>query len=357
MDARTAEFFVLVVVNALAILAGFVARKRGWLHEDVSRKVHWVTIVVLWSTAGFFALWKLTPDPANVWVLLIEPLLVVVPAFLIIPLGKAIKLRRDQVGVLALAAGLRNSGFALGAFLAYAILPVGELLRQQTGDDGALSQQQVDELSISALAYGMLIVMTMSMAVVIFLFPLVQHFSIHRNDDDTIGRIIYKSFVDWKAMLFYAAAAGITLAYLRVPVPAFVDGWSVELFFEWNLLKALVFVGSATAYFGIGLRLHVDQIRPHLKSHALVAGVKFLATPLLTLGLLYAASNLGLAPPPAMLKQTFVLMAFMPTAITSVIVANLFHQDARMAGSIWFVNTTLFVVVVLPAILLVVPML
>lgn len=349
MDSRTLEFFALVLVSTLAIVMGFVSRKRGWLHEDSSRKVHWFTIVVLWSIAGFLALWNLEPAVANLWVLAIEPLLVVIPAFLIIPIAKWIGLRRDQVGVLALGAGLRNSGFALGSFLAYAILPVGGLLRQQTGPDGTLSPKQVADLSLDALAYGMLIVMTMSMAVVIFLFPLVQHFGEHRKDDDTIGRIIFKSFVDWKAMLFYAAAAGITLAYLHVPVPAVVH--------DWYLLKVLVFVGSATAYFGIGMRLHLDQIRPHLKSHIVLAAVKFIATPLLTIGLLLIARRSGLATPPAMLEQTFVLIAFMPTAIQSVIVSNLFHLDARMAGSAWVVNTTIFCVIVLPLILVVAPLL
>lgn len=349
MDPRQIEFFALAAVSVLSIAAGFTARKRKWLHEDTSRHVHWFTIVVLWSAAGFFALWNLEPEPANIWVLAIEPLLVIIPAFLIIPLAKAIRLRRDQVGVLALAAGLRNSGFALGAFLAYAILPAGELLRQQAGPGGTLLPEQVDELSIDALAYGLLIVMTMSMAVVVFLFPLVQHFSEHRKDDDTLGRIIYKSFVDWKAMLFYASAAGIALAYSGVPCPRIV--------FDWYILKTLIFVGSATAYFGIGMRLHVDQVRPHLKSHAVVGVVKFLATPALTLVLLLIAKNVGLAPPPPLLEQSFLLIAFMPTAIQSVIVSNLFHLDARMAGSIWVVNTAVFCIVVLPAILIVVPLL
>jgi len=350
MDPRTLEFFALAVISALSILAGYISRERGWLHEDTSRPVHWVTIVILWSSAGFFALWHLEPRIANLWVLAIEPLLVVIPAFLIIPLAKAIRLKRNQVGVLALAAGLRNSGFALGAFLAYAILPVGDLLRQQAGADGILAPDVADKLSISALAYGLLIVMTMSMAVVIFLFPMVQHFAGDgEGGGPSLGRIIYKSFVDWKAMLFYASAAGIALAYAGVPVPRVIK--------DWYILKALIYVGSATAYFGIGLRLHVSHLRPHLKSHALVAGVKFLATPLLTLGLLIIANNLGLAPPPAMLEQSFILIAFMPTAIQTVIVANLFHLDARMAGSVWIVNTTLFIVVVLPIILLVAPML
>jgi len=343
MDARTLEFFALAIVSALSILAGYLSRERGWMHEDTSRKVHWFTIVVLWSTAGFFALWNLEPKIANLWVLAIEPLLVIIPAFLIIPLAKAIKLKRNQVGVLALAAGLRNSGFALGAFLAYAILPAGELLRQQS----AAGQEQIDALSISALAYGMLIVMTMSMAVVVFLFPMVQHFAGDGKDGISLRHIIYKSFVDWKAMLFYAAAAGITLAYLRVPVPTVI--------FDWYILKVLIFAGSATAYFGIGMRLHFNHLRPHLKSHALLAGVKFIATPALTLGLLLIARNLGTAPPPPLLEQCFILIAFMPCAIQTVIVSNLFHLDARMAGSVWIVNTIIFICVVLPAILLVVP--
>lgn len=350
LDPRTLEFFALTLIGALSILAGYVCRERGWLHEDASRRVHWVTIVILWSSTGFFALWHLEPRIANLWVLAIEPLLVVIPAFLIIPLAKAIKLERKQVGVLALAAGLRNSGFMMGSFLAYALLPVGELLRQEAGPGGVLRADQADVLAISALAYGTLIVMTMSMAVVIFLFPMVQHFAgAGGAGGASLGRIIYKSFVDWKAMLFYASAAGIALAYAEVPVPGVIK--------DWYILKVLIYVGSATAYFGIGLRLHVNHLRPHLKSHALVAGIKFIATPLLTLGLLLIANNLGLAPPPAMLEQSFMLIAFMPTAIQTVIVANLFHLDARMAGSVWIVNTTLFLVVVLPAILLVAPML
>lgn len=346
MDPRT-EFFALVIISALSIFAGYISRERGWLHEDFSRKIHWVTIVILWSIAGFLALWHLNPDPANLWVLVIEPMLVVIPAFLIIPLAKAIKLKRNQVGVLALAAGLRNSGFALGAFLAYALLPVGNLLQQEAGPSGILSPDKADKLSISALAYGLLIVMTMSMAVVIFLFPMVQHFASDEEGKQPIGRIIYKSFVDWKAMLFYSSAAGIALAYLKVPVPPMIK--------DWYILKIFIFVGSATAYFGIGMRLHVDQIRPHLKSHTILGAVKFLATPLLTLGLLLIARNVGLAPPPSLLDQTFLLIAFMPTAIQTVIVSNLFHLDARMAGSIWIVNTLIFVCLILPAILLVAP--
>lgn len=341
MDARTFEFLFLGVVSVLSILGGYAARRFGWLHEDFSRKIHWFTIVVLWSLAALLLLWNLAPDPANLWVLAIEPLLVVIPAFLIIPLAKKIGLRRNQIGVLAMAAGLRNSGFALGSYLAYAILPAGALLRQQ----GVIDEAQAEMLSLNALAYGTLIVMTMSMAVVTFLFPIAQHFG--DLGQTSLARLIFKSFVDWKAMLFYASAAGITLAYKEVPVPQQV--------FDWKIHKALIYLGAMTAYFGIGMRLHFDQIKPHIKSHIVVAGVKYVATPGLTIALLLIARNVGTIPPPELLNQTFLLMAFMPPAIQSVMISNLFHLDARMAGSIWIVNTLVFLCLVLPLILLVTP--
>lgn len=341
MDAKTLEFFALAMLSLLSIVAGYTARQRGWLKEEFSRSIHWFTIVVLWSTGGLFALWNLVPDPANVWILVIEPLLVVIPAFLMIPLAKAMKLKRNQVGVVAIAAGLRNSGFALGAFLAYAILPAGELLRQQ----GAAAPDAIEQLSIEALAYGMLIVMTMSMAVVLFLFPIAQHFGDHREGDAPLPTLIYRSFVDWKAMLFYAAIAGIALAYLRVPFPTVVH--------DWHLLKALIFVGSATAYFGVGMRLHINQLRRHLRSHLLLAAVKFIGTPLTLLLLLVLIRMTGLAEPTPLLIQTMILMALMPMAIQGVMVANLFHLDVRMAGSVWIVNTLIFLLVILPIVLVV----
>lgn len=341
MDARTVEFLLLGVASVLSILGGYAARRFGWLCEDFSRKIHWFTIVILWSVAALLLLWNLPPDPANLWVLAIEPLLVVIPAFLIIPLAKRIGLKREQVGVLAMAAGLRNSGFALGSYLAYTILPVGALLRQQ----GLIDEAQAEILSLSALAYGTLIVMTMSMAVVIFLFPIAQHFG--DLGQTSLARIIFKSFVDWKAMLFYASAAGIILAYQEVPIPQQV--------FDWKIHKALIYLGAMTAYFGIGMRLHINQIKPHMTSHLVVAVVKYIATPILTIALLLIARNVGTAPPPELLNQTFLLMAFMPPAIQSVMISNLFRLDARMAGSIWMVNTLAFLCLVLPVILLIAP--
>lgn len=339
MDAKTAEFLALIAFSALSIVAGFASRKLGWLREETSRHVHWFTIVVLWSIAAVLSLWNLRPDPTNAWILLLEPALVAATAFLTIPIAKALKLQRNQVGVLAIAAGVSNTGFALGSFLAYALLPTPTLLSVIGGDN--------EERAVEALAYGVLTVTVMSTAVVVLLFPVAQHFGNHKPGDQPLGRLIFKSFVDWKAMMFYASIVGVALAYSPLEIPSQVH--------DWYILKVLFFLGAAGAYFGIGMRLHVSHLRPHLKSHALLAFIKFAVSPLIVLGMLGLIRVCGFTPPPPLLAQTLLLLSFMPCAIQTVILSNLFHLDARMAGSVWLVNTIVFCVLVLPVLLLVVP--
>lgn len=339
MDPKTVEFLALIVFSALAIFGGFYSRERGWLREETSRQVHWFTIVVLWSLAAVLSLWNLTPQTSNAWILILEPGLVAATAFVTIPIAKALGLKRDQVGVLAIAAGISNTGFALGSFLAYALLPTPTLLAVLGGVP--------EERALQALAYGVLTVTVMSTAVVILLFPVAQHFGSQSPGGQSLGRLIFKSFVDWKAMLFYASVAGVALAYSPIEMPRQIN--------DWYILKVLFFLGAGGAYFGIGMRLHIDHLRPHFKSHALLFFIKFAITPLIVLGMLGLISISGLTGPPPLMAQTLLLLAFMPTAIQTVILSNLFNLDARMAGSVWLVNTVLFCVIVMPILLVVVP--
>jgi len=346
MDAKTIQFFLLCLFSVICIAAGYQARKRAWVKEETSRSIHWVTIVMLWSTGGLLSLWNLDPVAANMWILLIQPILVGVPAYLAILIGKRIGLTKPQVGVLAIGAGTANSGFTLGAYLCYAQLPSPKLMDQLISQ----SHGDAEQLSLNALAYGVLTVMTMSASTVLLLFPVAYKLGDHTSSDMSLGRVIYKSFVDFKAVMFYMAAVGITLAYLKVPFPAQV--------IDWHILTFLFYVGAATAYFGVGLRLHLDQLRPHLKSHLILTGVRFAAVPLMTagiFGLIFLASRfLDVPAPPPLMVQSLLLLSFMPSAIQVVILSNLFHLDARMASSVWVVNTLLFLLIPLPILMLVI---
>ncbi|XAL99643.1 hypothetical protein OT109_18945 [Phycisphaeraceae bacterium D3-23] len=340
MDTKAIEFLVLCVFSVLAIVAGYVARERRWLREEVSRRIHWVTIVVLWSVGGLLSLWNLAPDPANFWVLIVVPLCVAVPAYLTLWLARVLKMKPSRVGVLVLAAGTGNSGFTLGAFLCYTLLPSPDLLASEIA-----SGADAEALAYNALAYGVLHVMTMSAATVFLLFPIAYKLGDHGQGDAPLRTVIVRSFVDWKAMMFYLAAVGVALAYLRVPFPQAVH--------DWHLLKILFYLGAATAYFGVGMRLHLSEIRPNARAHLLLAGIKFFALPLFAGALLLGAMHLGIVdPPPPLMVQSLMLLAFMPSAIQTVILSNLFHLDARMASSVWAVNTVAFFLIPLPVLLI-----
>jgi len=334
MSPRAIQFLAFVGFGVVSLVGGYVARRRGWVREERSRTLHFWTVAAIWSTVGLLGVWQLPPRLSNLWLVAIEPVLVVGPALLAIPLGRWFGATERQVGVLAVAAGLANLGFTLGGYLCYTLLTEPRLLEQP----GASPQAVGD----AALAYAIAQVSVMSVVGIVLLYPLARHFGGEREDDETIGALIYHSLVDWRALMLYAAVAGAALAYARVPFPGFVD--------RWYLMDGLFYLGGFTAYFGIGLRLHVGTTLRAVRYHAALAGVKFLLVPALTAGLL-ALSNLWPPGPPLLLQRVMLVLSVMPTAIQTVIVANLFHLDARLASGLWLVNTAAFALIPLPVLL------
>jgi len=334
MSPRTIQFIAFVVFNLAALVAGYICRRRGLVAEERSRFLHFWTIVVLWSAVGLFAVWRLPAEPGNLWLLAIEPVLVIVPALLAIPFGWWIGAGPKQRGVLVIGAGLGNLGFTLGGYLCYTLLTDPSLM-EATGVTPA-------EVGNAALAYSVAQVSIMTVAGVIVLYPLARHFGGEASEDESIGALIIHSLVDWRAMMLYTAIVGAILAYTNVPYPKAID--------RWHVMDALFYVGGFTAYFGIGLRLHAGETVRAVRYHAVLAVIKFAALPALTIGLLTLASLTG-GGPPALAAQVMLVLSPMPTAIQTVIIPNLFHLDARLASGIWLVNTALFAVIPLPVIL------
>jgi len=334
MSPRTIQFIAFLIFSLGSLIAGYVCRERGWVREDRSRTFHFWTIVALWSTVGLLSIWKLPPDPGNLWVLAIEPILVALPALLAIPIGHWLKAPPRQLGVLVIAAALANLGFTLGGYLCYtlvtdpALLPAAEASPQATGN--------------AALAYAIAQVSVMTVMSIVLLFPIARHYGGETSEDESLGLLIYRSFVDWRAMMLYTAVVGAILAYTHVPFPRFIN--------DWHVLDLLFYAGGFTAYFGIGLRLHVGDTLRNVRYHAALAGLKFVFIPALTIGLIALANGISDGPP-ALAQRVMLVLAFMPTAIQTVIIPNLFHLDARLASGLWLVNTLLFAAIPLPVLL------
>jgi predicted permease len=323
MDPRTLQFTIFCVFNALCLAAGYGARRRNLLGEHVARPIHYVTVSVIWGGVALLSIWKLPPERANLWLIAIEPLLVIIPAFAVIPVARWMGCNNKQTGVLATSAGLGNLGFTLGAYLCYTLLDGPET----SGD--------------AALAYAVAQVNLMAMAGVLALYPLARHFGESPTHDQSVTRLIVTSFFDFRALMVHCAILGCVLAYMNVPFPAVIEKvYAIDILF---------YLGGFGGYFAIGLRLRLGDTRRYLREHALLAAVKFAGIPLLSLGIL-ALMNLTPVPLAPLGQKVVLVEAFMPMAIQGVMIANLFHLDGRMASTLWVVNTALFVLLPLPVI-------
>ncbi len=320
MDPKTAEFLVFTVFNAACLAAGYAARRRGWVKEAFSRRLHFFTVSGAWALVSLLSVWAMPMRAQGLWILAVVPATMIGGAMLSIPIAKAAGCSRQAVGVIAISSGLGNLGFACGAYLCYCLL----------------------EPRAEALAYGIAIVTVMQIAAVPIIYPIARRYGEHHDDDVPFARLVVDSFLDLRAMALYAAIAGLALAALGAPPPWWV--W------ESGTMTVLFYIGAFGAFFGIGMSVRLGDARRYLKEHIILAGIKFIAFPLMTL-LLLALIDLTPLPLDELLYDVFVIEAFMPTALLAVMISNLFHLDIRMASMVWLWNSVLFIIGPLPVIL------
>jgi predicted permease len=143
--------------------------------------------------------------------------------------------------------------------------------------------------------------------------------------------------------MLYGAALGALLAALDAPYPDVID--------RFHLKDVLFYIGGGLAYFGIGLRLKLGRPLQFLPHQTTLAVTRFAFMPLLVLALVLLSEALfGPLPPTA--RQVLLVEALMPTAIATVMLANLFRLDTALGSALWFWNTVLFGLVPLPLIVL-----
>jgi predicted permease len=275
-----------------------------------------------WSPVAMVSFWRLPLEGEAgrqlLLLMLAQPVIMVTATGAMAMLSRSLKCSRPQKGVLLIGAGLANTGFTLGAYVCYAVLEPGEL----------------------ALSYGMAFTMAMVISYVLFFYPLAFHYS--AEGGGSLLRLIIASFTTVRAAPLYLSAFGVLLNLAEIPVPAQLD--------DWHILEAIFFLGAGAAYAGIGLRLRLGDSLGAWRMHILLAIVQFIVHPLATLAVLGLLAAAHRAPGP-LVSDVLIVEAFMPTAINIVILANLFHLDARLASVLWLWNTLAFCAAVLPVLM------
>lgn len=315
------RFILFLILSVTALLVGYGLRRKLKSPVVFSRRLHFVTMVWIWSPAMMLSVWRLPLELQMVWLLAMQLFSVAGMAALALWVGRRIGANRQQRGVLAVAASLTNSGFTLGAYLCYSNIEPAE----------------------EALAYSMMLTIIMHVLCILLIFPLCRRYGTQTPVGGSTLHMIWVNLVDIRSLSLHLAAVGIALAAFGVPFPEVID--------DWYLLDLLFIVGGLGTYLGIGLQIYLGDLFQNLRMHLSLAVIRFMVIPAGTILILLFS---GITPMPVdpVLFRVMVVQSFVPSAVMTVMLPNLFGMDARLASMVWVWNTLIFVVLILPVILL-----
>jgi predicted permease len=325
MESTTMQFVVFLAFSMACFFGGYACRKKGWVDEKHSRPIHLFTIIFLWAPVSLVIFWELSFEGANgrdvILLMVAQPILMCLSAAIMafaVP-WRRLKTPPEQRGVMILAAALSNHGFPLGAYFCYA------MLNDNPGDPER------------ALYLGSAYVTSMQIFMILIFYPVARHYG--PEDTRSMPKLILGSFIKPAAIPLYMAALGATLNLSGVPAPDWIESSGILIVF--------FYLGALGSYGGIGLRFRFSDSNDSLKMQGILAASQFAVYPLITLAFLALVATGSLHPQP-LTRGVFILEAFTPTALNTVIVCNLFHLDARLASNLWLWNTLAFAVIVAP---------
>lgn len=316
------KFILFIAFSLGCFVVGYYLRRYGVVKEERSRPLHLWTVIGFWGPISMLSFWGLKLDDQVVILMLSQPLLMLTGWLVVFPLARKCGVEKNNAVVVGLAAALSNHGFTLGAYLCYALLEPGD----------------------NALRLGITYVTSMQIFMILIFYPIAHHYG--PEDSTSVKKLMVGSFLTIRAMPLYLAGTGVVLNLVGMDYPGDV----VE---DYKMMDVLFFLGAAGSYAGVGMRFRFGDMMGVKKLHGLAALAQFVLHPVATWGLIavYGGIGLGLVP---LSGNVMLLEAFTPTALNLVIISNLFHLDARLASTLWLVNTVLFCVLVLPILLIVI---
>jgi predicted permease len=316
MSPIVAKFLIMNGVLVPSTLAGYFARRLGWLKEDWAEPV--MTFVFLaYSVVGLLSIWILPMSASDFWLPGLAAVHVILMTGAGLALGKLLFRDRVESGLFGIAAGMGNNGFTMGAFVAFLIY----------GTAG---------LNLSSILCVM-----WTPLVVVFLFPITRGYSPQRPEG-SLAHLIFRSIFDWRSIGLPLSLAGIALSLGRVPYP--------QPLLDWKVMDILMWGSTALAYFGIGMRLHISNVWPYRKSLAWLGVSRFALAAAVGVGLVWLM-DLSPWPLTGTPRQVLLIQTFTPTAVTMVAMANMFKLRPAQASVLFVLNTFLYLLCVLPLVL------
>ena len=306
---------VLLIVAPLA--AGYLARRFGWAPERLAQRMMTAVMVIGYPAGGFFSIWGMELHAADAWLPALGALHVALMAAVGLAIGRCVTSDRGEVGLIGIGSALGNTGFTLGGLVLYLLY----------GKEG---------LALMSIYCLMWMPLT-----VVLTYPIARHYASDRPNR-SLGRLILRSIFDWRSIGLPVSLAAIWLSARGIQPPKAVA--------TLRLVDIIIFVVTIAAFFSIGLRTHLDKVGELKKLIATVTAARF------GLGLLvgWALALATLLTPWALTgisRNVFIIESFVPTAVTTVGVANMFDLKPREASVVFVANTLIYLVAVLPFVL------
>jgi predicted permease len=300
---------VIKFVFSLAVLiggigAGQVLRRKYAIRTEVPRALmRWLTKTCL-PVISALSLWELRlTGPHLLWIPVVGAVistLAFVPAFLF---GRRLQLTRHQMGSYLGAAMFSNVGYSLGGFVCLVLF----------GEQG-LALAVLYMLYLFFYMYGIG-------------FPIAR--SLGSGKERSLWRNFVENMGDPVAFLpLVGAALGILLNISGIHRSHIFSG----------INQVIAPAATFVTMLAIGLQMKLEAPGEHKGAVVRMLGIKFVYSPLIgvTMALILGFSDLEM--------KVILVEAFMPSAITVLVMAMLFDLDQRLANFCWIYTTLGFFV-------------
>ncbi len=303
----TVKFIVFQALIVLPFAAGYVAKRRMRDPGTLAKRIVTANLVTIEPVVALWSIWGLALTPG----LIVLPLSGVSTVLLGMALGCAalplVRLSGRSRATFLITASLANHGYTMGGFICYLVL----------GEQGI-------GLSFIFISYFML-----------YLYLVIFHFARISGRTDNAPLPFLKFFVSRRNLPLYAIIAAIILQLAGIPRPA------VAMPVEYLLMASV-----AAYYFSLGINFSFSDLRDILPETAAISVIKFALIPLI------AIAACRVIPMDSAARTVIIIESCMPAAVYSVITAILFDLDSKLASGIFVLNTVIFILFILPAILI-----
>ncbi len=303
LDFGQVRFVLFTGCILLAMGGGYLLRRLGVVGVDSAKPVMSAAIIGCDAPIAGLALWHLV-ILEGVWKVPVAGAAVgVASCGAGLALARWRRMAPADAAPFGLQGGMGNVGYTLGGSLCFALW------------------------GIQGLALEQMYCLMWPFFAFLFCFPLARHYGQQarggRQDNLSAPayavRTLGRSLTDVRSLPLYTATLGLVLNLRGVAPPAAVE--------RWHVVDVLMVAGILMQFGGVGMTVRARRLPVYWKKATGTAAVKFLVSPLL---MLLSAWALGLTGVPL---AVCLLLAAMPSALYSVLMANLFGLNRDLANA------------------------